>query len=71
MSPEWLLAAVREFGVPLAAFLGFVWAGARQWIVWGWNYREIKDDRDFWRDLALSGLQKTDQAISVAKRIRS
>lgn len=62
---------VREFGVPLAAFVGFVWAGARQWIVWGWNYREIKEDRDFWRDLALAGLHRTDAAISVAKRTRS
>lgn len=40
--------------------------GARKWWVWGWTYEEAIRDRDEWKDLALSGTDLAERAVSLA-----
>jgi hypothetical protein len=39
----------------------------RKW-VFGWTFDEMRSDRDFWREVALTSLNHADKAIDVAKR---
>lgn len=39
-------------GTPTLLILVLI-GGYRQWWVWGWQLREMREDRDFWRAQAL------------------
>jgi hypothetical protein len=53
----------------LGGILGaVVIAGIRQVWVWGWTYKAMVDDRDFWRRHALRSSDLTDRAIDIAAK---
>lgn len=40
----------------------------RKWIVFGWVYRDMKEDRDRWREIGLSGTKLASRAVDkIAK----
>jgi hypothetical protein len=43
-------------------------AGARQYWVWGWLYREAIKDRDSWKRIALSGTRLLETAAEKTRR---
>jgi hypothetical protein len=42
--------------------------GAREVWVFGWYYRQMRDDRDEWRDLARRGTGMAEKAVDVAQK---
>jgi hypothetical protein len=42
----------KDFGLPLSMLILVLVTGVRADWVFGWVYRELKDDRDFWRKQA-------------------
>lgn len=38
--------------------------GSKEWWVYGVTYREMKQDRDDWRDMALAGTQLAESAVN-------
>jgi hypothetical protein len=51
-------------GMLIAALIG----GFRRWWVWGWQYQEMRDDRDQWRDIAIKGMTVAQGATTIATR---
>lgn len=49
-------------GVVLLLLLILI-GGYRQWWVFGWAYKEIKEDSSEWRRLALSGTELVEKAV--------
>lgn len=49
-----------EKGGVLAVAVIIIVAGSRKLWVWGWQYREMEADRDFWRDVALRTVDITE-----------
>lgn len=41
-------------------------AGLAQLWVFGWTFKDMKEDRDYWRGIALDALDVGDKAIDVA-----
>lgn len=61
-------AIVQSVAGPLGAFVvlcGFVWGLFKRWIVIGWTYQDMKEDRDRWREIALSGTKLAHRAVDV------
>jgi hypothetical protein len=56
-----------QSGGSLAALFFVVIGGARGWYVWGWTHRAVERDRDFWRQLALSGTSLAQKSLELAK----
>jgi hypothetical protein len=54
-------------GGPLGILLLILWGGSKQIWVWGYQYREMKEDRDRWRDLALAGTDVAEKAVEVVR----
>lgn len=42
--------------------------GSRQWWVWGYQFRDLKQERDWWRDTALRGTQMAERAVDIAAK---
>ena len=61
------LAAIREYGALALFFIAFT-AGARGVWVWGWQYREIREDRDWWRRVAEQLAGTAERGANVAER---
>jgi len=38
---------------------------AKKW-VWGWQYKAMEEDRDFWRKVAMQSLGHADKALDTA-----
>ena len=36
--------------------------------VWGWTYRAVVEDRDFWRSTALRAMGHADKAVDIAAK---
>lgn len=49
-----------------ALAVGALLLGHRRLWVFGWQFRAVEIDRDFWRDLSLRLLKVNDKAIDVA-----
>lgn len=59
--------ALQDLGT--AGLLAFALVGGwRGTYVWGRTYREMADDRDFWRAAALKVMTHTDAVIGIAER---
>jgi len=43
-------------------------AGARGWWVFGWHYWEVVQERDAWREIALSTTNLAERAIEKLER---
>ncbi len=50
----------------LLVLLLVLWALERGWWISGREYRALKQDRDEWRQLALTGTTAFEQAVSLA-----
>lgn len=46
-----------------------VWGGAKGWWVYGREYKEMKQDRDEWKEAALSGTTIAERAIDTASNV--
>lgn len=64
-APQWLEWVER--GGILALLLIIIAGGSRKLWVWGWQYREMEDDRNFWRDVALRTVDIT-EAVAGRRR---
>lgn len=53
-------------GGVLATFVIFVVGCLKRWWVFGWAYDQLKEDRDEWKALALSGTYIADKAVTLA-----
>ena len=63
-----LLDITTKGGV-IGLLLIIILGGWRRWYVWEWNYDELVVDRNFWRDMALSGGQLAEKATAIAERV--
>lgn len=60
-----LLSLVDKGGV-VAALAMVVIAVIRGWLVPGHSYRDLMEDRDFWRQAALTTTNAAEKAVSIA-----
>lgn len=65
MTVEALLALVQSGGT-LGVVLFVIWSGGRGLWVYGSHYDEMRDERDRWRDLALSGTAMAERLTDLA-----
>lgn len=42
--------------------------GWRRWYVWQWQYRDMQNDRDWWRKIALRGTGLAEVAADAAEK---
>lgn len=63
MDPEALTTFLRDAGV-IGVLVIIIVGGIKKLWVWGWQYREMERDRDFWRDTALRALNISEAAVS-------
>jgi hypothetical protein len=68
MTLDQLFVALKDGGTLFALFL-FSVGGLRQWWVWGWQYREMRIERDQWKALALSGTLLASRAVTLADKV--
>ena len=54
-------------GPVIALLLGFLFGFSKEYWVFGWTYKAIKEDRDYWRDQAVKQLETVDKAIEAPK----
>jgi hypothetical protein len=69
MTIELFLDTVARLGA-LGFALIVIFAGARGVWVWGWLYRQERDEKEEWKRLALQGTDMADAATKVALRSR-
>lgn len=63
---------VQSIAGPLGAVFAlcvFVWGLHKQWFVIGWQYRDMKDDRDRWREIALTGTKLAHRAVDIVDKV--
>ena len=60
---QWV-SLVRDGGLALAVVV-LVIGGVRGWYVWQSVYDDMKQDRDYWRSLALKGAALAERALDV------
>lgn len=56
-----------EKGGVVAIFVLIIILGSKRLWVWGWQYKEMEDDRNFWRDVALKTVDIT-EAVAGRRR---
>ena len=59
-------ADVREIAVSVI-LLTIIVSMLRGWLVVGWQYDDVKRERDAWRQVALTGTQQANEALSIAE----
>lgn len=67
MTAEQIAQLPQVLGV-IGLLVGALFALYKRWVVMGWSFQAVEEDRDFWRDLALGLLKVNDKAISVAEK---
>lgn len=63
MTPDSFLELAKVLGVPLTVTLFLLWSGSRGMWVFGWVYKELRDDRDAWRSQAEHGTDLAETAV--------
>jgi hypothetical protein len=66
LNPE-ILSVLREIGMATLLLLILI-GGNRGWWVFGWHYREVAQERDAWREIALSTTNLAERAIERLER---
>lgn len=61
---EWL-ELIKIVGPVAALSLFALWRGYKQDWVWGWQLKEMRDDRDRWRDQFMSLMQVTAKSVDT------
>lgn len=54
---------------PFGLLAIFVAALQLRWLYWGWQYEELKRDRDEWKLLAQTGVGTAERATSAATEV--
>jgi hypothetical protein len=54
-------------GGVLAILVLIVVGGWRRWYVWRFNYEEVRQDRDWWRNMALRGTGISEQVVGLKR----
>lgn len=65
---EMFQSLVQVVGLPLAVTGVVLWTGARGIWRWGNAYDELREDRDYWRELALKGTDLAETAVRSRSR---
>lgn len=52
----------------VAMLIILLFGGSRQWWVFGWQYDQMREDRDHWRELALHGSDLASRAVDTLTR---
>jgi hypothetical protein len=63
LTPEQVAAVAGIIGAVVVAGIRKVW-------VWGWVFAAMEVDRNYWRDLAMSGTAIAEDATTIALRKR-
>ena len=42
--------------------------GMRAWWVWGWLYREVVEEKNEWKDIALRGIISAEEAVDIVEK---
>lgn len=66
MSAEEILRVINISGV-LGLLVLIIVGGAKRIWVFGWQYRELYDDRERWRDTALKSVGVGQSAVDIAQ----
>lgn len=66
MEPQEILQAVRDAGVTGLLIFALI-GGFRKWWVFGWQYKEVEEEKKEWKQLALGGTQLAERSVNVAK----
>lgn len=48
-----------------------VFGGWRRWYVWYWAYEDLEDDRNWWRQTAIDGLEAAEKTLSLHEQTRT
>jgi hypothetical protein len=70
LDPKTVLDIINTGGA-VGAFILFFLAVGRGWFIPGQVYRDVKRDRDDWKEIALKGTDAARRAVTVAERRRS
>jgi hypothetical protein len=62
---------MRVYGLPTVAMLALIIGGATGFYVWGWVYKEMVAERNYYRRLALTGTAGMRTAVRVAEQLHS
>lgn len=68
LTPEAFTDFVKVLGLPLALTAVVLWTGAKGVWRWGNAYDELREDRDYWRELALKGTDLAETAVRTRSR---
>lgn len=69
MTPSDWVSIFERVGLPLGLLLVILWTGSREVWVWGREKRELREDRDRYRDMALKGVTAAEKGANTAERI--
>lgn len=58
--------SIIDRGGVLVLLVVIIWGGIRGWYVWRWQYKQLEQDRDWWRSTAMRSVQITEAAIDQA-----
>jgi hypothetical protein len=68
MDQQVFIALVQTFGLPLALLMFALITGALDMWVYGKRYRELLEDRDYWREQALRNTDLAETAVQAPAR---
>jgi hypothetical protein len=61
-----ILRLIRDGGA-VVTLIGILYGGYRGWWVWGYQYKEVKQDRDEWKSFALASGNLARRAVTIAE----
>lgn len=61
------IAAVANAGGVVFLLVAALFGGYRKWWVFGWSYKDMEEDRDFWRKTAERGTTAAERAARAAE----
>jgi hypothetical protein len=64
-----ILQLVNSAGV-VGMLVLILWGGFKKWWVFGWQYRQTKNELETWREIALRGISTAEQATALAHRTK-
>lgn len=68
MNPQEVIQTIRDAGVTGLLIFALI-GGFRKWWVFGWHYKEVEQEKNEWKQLALGGTQLAERSVSVAKEV--
>lgn len=68
MGWDWLLDIAARFGLPFALVLTALLTGRSGMWVWGREIAEMRQDRDYYRDIAYEALNRAEKAQTTAEQ---